>query len=82
MKITLRERDLDTVFVEAIPDLEQHFADHVCTPVRRVIDPDSQFQVQRTVAEPEQLTARFRLQLHARDHFRRLDAQPDGGAWV
>ena len=82
MKITLRERDLDTVFVEAIPDLEQHVADHVCTPVRRVIDPDSQLQVERAVAEPEQLAARLRFQLYARDHFRRFDAQPDGGAGV
>ena len=39
MQVALRERDFDTLFMEAVPDAEQDFTQYIATAVGRIIDP-------------------------------------------
>ena len=51
MQVALRKRHLDVVFDKAVPQREEDVGLDVDDPVRRVVDPETQQEVDAVVAE-------------------------------
>ena len=82
VQVALREGNFDPVLVEPIPYAEQHFADDVGAPVFGVVNPDSDFEIHRAVAESPEQATRFGCGEHPLDGGGRLQAQAHGETHV
>jgi predicted Zn-dependent protease with MMP-like domain len=60
IEIALRERNLDTLALEGIPQCEQHLAAHIGEAVDRIADPEAQNKIDRGVAEGLEVAGRMR----------------------
>ena len=65
MEIALRKRNFDPMGVETVPYPEQHLVNDIGAPPLWVVNPDSELEVDRAVAEPRDQAVWLRIGQHA-----------------